>query len=66
LLAKGNNMERQLTETEMTEIAINFLLEQLDEAVAAGNHNRVIELGESIDKMLEKLDKNTIHLKTIH
>ena len=59
-------MERQLTETEMTEIAINFLLEQLDEAVAAGNHNRVIELGESIDKMLEKLDKNTIHLKTIH
>ncbi len=59
-------MNRQLTETEMTEIAINFLLEQLDEAVEAGNHDRVIELGQSIDKMLEKLDANTIHLKTIH
>lgn len=59
-------MNRQLTETEMTEIAINFLLEQLDEAVAAGNHDRVLELGQSIDKMLEKLDANTIHLKTIH
>jgi hypothetical protein len=59
-------MEKQLTETEMTEIAINFLLEQLDEAVSAGNHDRVIELGKSIDKMLEKLDANTIYLKTIH
>jgi hypothetical protein len=59
-------MERQLTELEMTEIAINFLLEQLDEALEAGHHDRVIEIGESIDKLIAKLEADTYHIKTIH
>lgn len=58
-------MERRLTQAEMTEIAVDFLLEQMDRAAQENDYDRVVKIATKIDSMIEKLDGDTIHL-TLH
>lgn len=59
-------MQKQLTKLQMSEIAINFLLERLDIAVENKDQEKVMEISKSIEKILSDMEQNTIHVKTIH
>lgn len=56
-------MERQLTEIEMAEIAIDLLLIEMDEAREEGDAQKADELAQEIEKKIDCLNGNTVYFR---